>query len=377
LNSQSLDVQAAAIRLLSGIPGPKITTLLVQQFPKLSPPGQVRLLTALADRGDASATPLFIASLKNPEIRGTALSGLGKLGDASSVTVLTEAAATSQGAEQASARASLYALRGSAVDKAIVSALESATGKTKVELIMAAGERGITTAADLLVQAVNDKDPDIHREALRALRNVAGPAQIPALLEILVKSSAASDRREAAQTLASVLKRSESARVDAVLSTYKSTTGMPARLALLEVMGQTSSDEALSTLRAALKDRSPEVARGAILALSEWATPVPMPDLLAIAQSGANPTLQVLALRGYLKLMGLPSQRPATESAKMLAEVMHLAKQPAEKRTVLALLPTFPSKESLQIAEAATKDQDVGKEAKAAVDRINGLLKFQ
>jgi hypothetical protein len=152
---------------------------------------------------------------------------------------------------------------------------------------------------------------------------------------------------------------------------------MPARLALLEVMGQTSSDEALSTLRAALKDRSPEVARGAILALSEWATPVPMPDLLAIAQSGANPTLQVLALRGYLKLMGLPSQRPATESAKMLAEVMHLAKQPAEKRTVLALLPTFPSKESLQIAEAATKDQDVGKEAKAAVDRINGLLKFQ
>ena len=34
-------------------------------------------------------------------------------------------------------------------------------------------------------------------------------------------------------------------------------------------------------------------------------------------------------------------------------------------------------RDRLQIAEAATKDQDIGKEAKAAVDRINGLLKFQ
>lgn len=130
-------------------------------------------------------------------------------------------------------------------------------------------------------------------------------------------------------------------------------------------------------LRAALKDPAPEIARGAILALSGWANSAPLPDLLAIARSYANPTLQVLALRGYLKLIGLPSQRSAAESAKLLSEGMQLSKQPAEKRTVLSLLSTFPSTESLEIAQAATKDPDIAKEAAAAVDRINGLLRFR
>ena len=377
LNSKNPDVQTAAIRLLSGISDPKVTTILVQHFPKLSAAGQIKMLAALADHGDRSATPLFTESLKNPDLRTAALTGLGKVGDASAVGVLAEAAAASKGAERDAARTSLYSVRGPAIDPAIVSALQSASGKTKIELIMAAGERGIPAAAELLVKAADDKDPEIHREALRALRNVAGPPQIAALLQMLVKSTTASDRRETALTLASVLKRSESANVDAVISTYKTTGEMPARLALLEVLGQTSSDQALPVLQAGLKDGSAEIARGSILALTEWGTPAPLPDLLSVAQTGANPTLQVLALRGYLKLIALPSERSAVENAKMLAEAMQLAKQPAEKRTILSLLPTFPSKESLQVAEAATKDQAVATEAKSAVDRINGLLKFQ
>jgi HEAT repeat protein len=321
--------------------------------------------------------PLFVSALKDTDLRAAALSGLGKLGDSSTVPVLAEAAATSQGAEQAAARSSLYALRGRSIDQAIISALESAGGRTKVELIMAAGERGISQSADVLIKAVGDKDPDVHREALRALRNVAGTTQVPALLQILTQSSTASDRREATQTVASVLKRSESARVDTVITAYKAASDMPTRLALLDIMGQTSNEQTLPLLRDSLKDPAPEIARGAILALSEWATPAPLPDLLAAARNDANPTLQVLALRGYLKLMALPSQRLAVESAKMLGEAMQLARQPAEKRTVLSLLSTFPCKESLQIAEAAVKDPQVMQEAKMAVERINGLLRFQ
>ena len=379
LDSTSVDVQAAAIRFLSGIDGAEITATLVQRFPKLPVAGQVRLLAALADRGDVMAEPLFVTTAKNStgDLRVAALAGLGKLGNSSSVPVLAEAAATGQGAEQAAAREALYSLRGRGIDAAIVSALGGATGRLKVELTMAAGERGITAASDLLIAGVQDKDADVHREALRALRNVAGPAQVPALLQLLVNAPTAADRRETTQTLASVLRRSESARVDAVVSAYRSAGNIPTRLALLEAMGQTSSDEALPTLRVALKDPAPEIARGAILALSDWATPAPLPDLLAVARSEANPTLQVLALRGYLKLMALPSPRTPAEGAKMLAEALQLAKQPAEKRTALSLLASFPCKESLQVAEAAMKDQEVAKEAAAAVERINSLVKFQ
>jgi HEAT repeat protein len=302
---------------------------------------------------------------------------LGKLGGPSSVAVLADAASSSQGPEQVAARAALYALRGPEIDQAIVSSLRSAAGRTKVELIIAAGERGIAAAADLLTEAVQDRDPEVHREALRALRHVAGPAQIPALLALVSQASAAADRREAAQTLGAVLKRSESAHAAAVISAYRGVSALPTRVALLEVMAQTSSDEALPVLRGALADPSPEIARAAILALAEWANPAPLADLLALARTQPNPTLQVLALRGYLKLLALPAQRPAAESARMLREGMQLARNPAEKRTVLSLVSAFPSEESLAIAKAALQDPAVAKEAQAALERTNSLLKFK
>jgi hypothetical protein len=145
----------------------------------------------------------------------------------------------------------------------------------------------------------------------------------------------------------------------------------------MEVMGQTSSEQALPVLRDALKDPTAEIRRGAILALTDWADAAPMQDLMAFAKGTANESLQVLALRGYLKLVALPSQRPDAESAHLLAEAMTLAKQPAEKRQVLALLGNYPCKETLDIAQAAVADESVSKEAKAAVDKINSLVKYK
>jgi hypothetical protein len=162
-----------------------------------------------------------------------------------------------------------------------------------------------------------------------------------------------------------------------VLAAYQKTSAVPARLSLLEVMGQTASEQSLPVLRSALKDSSPEIARGAILALTDWADAAPMPDLLAIAKSDSSPALQVLALRGYLKLVALPSQRSDAESARLLAEAMNLAKQPAEKRQVLAILSNYPCKETLDIAQASLSDEAVAKEAKAAADKINSLVKYK
>jgi HEAT repeat protein len=379
LDSKSLLVQSAAIRFLSAIPGQDVTALLVERFPKLSAAGQAALLTALAERGDTAARPLFVeaANSGSTEIRLAGLTGLGRLGDGSVISLLASKAASSEKAEQAAARSALYMLNAPGVDRAVVERIGASNGKEKVELIAAAGERSISSSADVLIQTVRDSDPEVHREALRALRNVAGAGHVPALVKLLEDAPSAPDRRETAQTLAAVLKRSDAASAAPVIESYKATSAMPARLALMEVMGQTSTEAALPLLRAALGDASTEVARAAILALSEWSTPAPMADLLASAKARTSPALTVLALRGYLKLMALPSERTSVESARLLGDAMQLAGQPAEKRAVLAMLPSFPSKESLALAQAAMKDESIAKEAKIAADRISGLLKFQ
>jgi len=176
-------------------------------------------------------------------------------------------------------------------------------------------------------------------------------------------------------------------------------------------MGQTSSGEALPVQRAGITDANPEIARGAILALSAWDDSAPMMDLLNFAKTvsrnleargpeaepqtgptgagrggaagagrggrGAPPTnnLQVLALRGVLRLILLQPQRPASQSGKLLAEAMGLASQTPEKYAILSLLPSFPSPESLEVARAAQRDTTVANEAKIALDQVAEALK--
>jgi HEAT repeat protein len=395
--------QVTAIRLLNGIQGGDATKALIAAFPNVSAVARVHLLTAVASRGDASARQMVSSAIESDDaaVRAAALAALGKLGDQSSVKLLAEAAAAGQGPESAAARQSLYTLRGSGIDPAIVTAIRSSSGKMKTELIIAAGERAAISAADALTRAAQESDPEVRREALRALRNVGGAGQTQSLLDVLLKASSTSERRDATQTLATVLKRAQPAPLGSIVSAYNTTQAREARLSLLEVMGQTSSAEVLPLLRSSLKDPDPEIARAAILALTAWDDATPLPDLLSVAKgtprsAGAEPepvaagpgrglgrgalpptnNLQILALRGVLKLILLPSKRTPAENGQLLAEAMRLASQVPEKRTILSLLPTFPSKETLQIAQTAT-DAAIANEARVAVDQVTEALKIK
>ena len=374
--SKDPQVRDAAIRLATRIPGRESTAALMDRFDGFPAAAQVRLLAALAEHGDAAARPLVTraAASDSVTVRVAALAALGKLGDESSLGVLAERAASGQAMEQAAARRSLYELAGPAIDSAIVAAIGSSSGKAKVELILAAGERGATSSADALIQAAREPDPDVRRNALRALRNVAGQGQVPALIEMVTKAGTG-DPRDATQALAAALKRSAPARMNQVISAYQAASTLQPRLALMDAMGQVSNPAALPLLRDALRDASPEIVRGAILALTAWADPAPLPDLIAAAKTNADPALQVLSVRGCLKLIRAPSGRPASESAKLLAGVMPLATQPAEKKAILALLPLYPCEEALRVAQDSLGDPTVAGEAKASLERIRNGLK--
>jgi tetratricopeptide (TPR) repeat protein len=196
-------------------------------------------------------------------------------------------AAAGQGAEQAAARQSLADLRGRNIDAAIIAAIASSTGKVKAELILAAGERRSAGAGDVLVQAAREQDPELRRSALRALRNVAGPEQVSALVGV-VQTSPAADRRDAAQALAAALKRSPPAQTGDVIDAYRASGTVQARVSLLDALGQASRAEALPVLREAMNDPSPEIVRGAILALTDWPDPAPLADLFAAAGSAPD-----------------------------------------------------------------------------------------
>jgi hypothetical protein len=123
-------------------------------------------------------------------------------------------------------------------------------------------------------------------------------------------------------------------------------------------------------LRTALKDGNGEVQTAATRALSDWPNAEPIADLLKVAQTSDNETHRALALRGYVRLIGLDSNRSAKETIKMYSQAMKLAANADEKKMVLSALANIKGIESLEMAAAYLDNEALQEEAGAAVVKI-------
>jgi len=376
LRSNDQEMQAAAIAMVKEMPGTEVTKALAKELPNLSAKSQVQLLSALGDRGDVAARPAVVAAVKSEDesVRIAALRALGQLGDDSNVELLAQAAAGARGAEQKAARDSLYRLRGPDVDKVILATIPKAEAKTKVELISSVGQRNITAGVDTLLQTAKDSDRKVRTGSLRTLKVVAGPENLPALVELLINAKSSSDRTEAEKTIAAVAHRitEKNRQAESVLAVLPSVKETAARCSLLNVLGRIGDNTALPVLTAALKDENVDIQTAAIRALADWPTPEPVAELLKIAENSTNKVHRILALRGFVRLLAFASGRPAAEAIEMYKKAMSLAPDTGEKKRVLSGLANTKSLAAMQMAAGYLNDETLSVEAGAAVVNIAG-----
>lgn len=374
LRSGDQEMQAVAITMVKEMAGPEVTKALAKELPNLSAAGQVQLLSALGDRGDTAALPAVVAAAKakDASVRIAALRALGQLGDASSVELLAQAAASSSGEEQKAARASLYRLRDPQADQVILAGIPKADAPTKFELISGVGERNIRAGMGTLLKTARDEDRKVRTESLRVLKVVAGPEDLPALVELLIKAQSSFDRSEAQKTVAAVAHKIEdkNRQGGSVLAVLPTVTEVQARCSLLSVLGKIGDRNALPVLTAALKDSNAEVQAAAIRALADWPTSEPAAELLNVAQSSGNKVHRILALRGFIRLLGLESARPVDETVVMYKKAMSLSADAAEKKNVLSGLAGTRSLAALQMAADYLNDETLFNEAGFAAIKI-------
>ena len=382
-NDQAM--QAAVIAMVREMPGEGITKALAKELPNLSPVSQVQLISALGDRGDPAALPAVTAATKSADetVRIAALKALGQLGDAGSVMLLAQTAATTSGDEKRAARESLYRLRDRPVDKAITVGLPTVDGtilksipkvepKTKVELISSIGERNITAGVKLLLQTAKDPDRGVRLESLRVLKVIAGKDDLPALIELLMSLQSDFDRTEAEKTISFVAHKipDKNRQAEAVLAALTSVKDVKNHCSLLSALGKIGDNSALPALRAALSNPDAKIQDAAIRALSDWPTAEPTEDLLKIAQSSENKVHRILALRGFVRLLGLESSRPAQETIEMYKKAMSLAADEDEKKRVLSGLANTKTFAAMQMAASYLQDETLRQEAELAVGKI-------
>ncbi len=374
LKGDEQEMHAVAIAMAKEMPGEEITKALAKELPNLPAISQVQLLSALADRGDRAALPAVVEAtkVKDESVRIAALKTLGQLGDVSNVMLLAQTAAVTIGAEQKAARESLYRLRGSEVDERILTSIPQAEPGIKVELVRSIAERNMYAGVKTLLKTAQDSDSKVRLESFKALRVVAGQEYLPALIELLINVQSEAERREAEKTIATIARRIDepSCRTEAVLAALPSVTEVKSRCSLLSVLGKVGNDNSLPVLIAVLKDDDVNVQDTAISALSKWPNPAPINELLKIAQNSDNERHRILALRGFIRLIGLDGNRPAKDTISMYRQAMSLAPDAPLKRRVLSGLANVKSFVALEMAAEYLEDKTLQQEAEFAVVKI-------
>ncbi len=356
-----------ALRAARDLPGDQVIRSLVGELNKSGPILQVLLIQALADRGGAVAYEGIkaMAAGDSPAVRLEVIKVLGRVGDVSAVPVLVKSVGGT-GREASAAAAALRTLEGDGVDKAIIEALKSAEGGTRIKLIGILSDRGDNVATPALLLDAGSADAAIASAAFKALTVLADGPDVGALAGLLadLQSEDARSYAENAVVAAALKIEDQDKRADAVLAELGSAEAIPVRCSMLRVLGRVANREAFAAVQSAAGDKKSDIQDTAVRALAAWPDSMALEALSSISQHSSNNTHRVLALRGYVRLLGLDTSLSQVDKVAMYKLAMSRARGADDRRLVLAGLANAAHPAALKIvleyvAEPAVRDEAV------------------
>jgi HEAT repeat protein len=381
--TEDVEMVRAAAALARDLPGKAVAASFAQALGTLPAANQALFLDALADRGEAVVQPAVLELAKSPadDVRLAALQALAKVGDAAAVPALLEIAGDAEGGRSAEmARMSLSLMKPANVDPALVAALKSSAPERQAQIARALGARKATAAVPALLATARSDEREVAKESRKSLALLATPADLPEIVKLLAEQTSASARGDLENILVYVAKDidGDDAKTAAILPALKGDLSAKARASLLDVLGRIGAESGLPALYAALDDSDGDIQRAAVKTLAEnWPTAAPIEKLRAMSLNADNMVLRVLSLRGYARMLAMPSRRSMKETLGLYKEALALAKGEQEKRTLIMGLGDLCHPDALEFVKPYLKDDAVKSEALLAALKITQGLDGQ
>jgi HEAT repeat protein len=371
-----------ARELLDGPAAGDVDVALVDEITRMAGGGSADkaalLVKVLADRNadggvppGLQATVLRWAASAPQAVRLAALEAIGRIGDASAVDPLVSLAADP--AVSDAARMALVALPGEAVNRVVIGRLSGADAKLQPILAQVIGARRIPAVAQLQ-PLVASADPVVRGAAFEALGNVVDLANLGLLVDAVVKPRDAAEGEAAHKSLLTACVRMPDRDACAEkLATAVAAASGETKTKILDIVGEVGGTKALATVKAAAMSGEESLADAATRLLGKWMTADAAPVLLDLAAAPIGEKYQTRAIRGYIRIARQFALADA-ERAEMCTKALAAAKDAADRKSVLEILPRYPSPAMLAVAEQASKLPGLEAEAKAAADAIRAKL---
>jgi HEAT repeat protein len=376
LHSDQFSLFLAALRTSQEMPSAGASRLLQAELPALPTDRQIPLIQTLARLGDASALPALFNAARSGEkpVRLEAIHALAEIGNPSALKVLMELLGDGDHDIAQAAQEGLASLPGKDVDAAIMTMLADSAGTHRIIAMDLIVRRRMTSAVPALLDAAGGSDSKLRIAAVQKLGELAGPADLPPLLNLLGKAKSPEDLEATEQALSAVCLKAT--KPDACVSQVEArlAESQPAqKCALVRVLGAVGGASSLQGVRSAVNDPNAEVHAAAIRVLGGWSTADAAPDLLELAKAASNPTDKMICLRGYLALAG-HADLPTDQRLTMCRQAASLVQKDDEKKLLLAALGSISSVEALDLIRPYLDDQATKEEASTGVVDISDKL---
>ena len=366
----------AAVRTSQEMPGPDVTKLLASALPALPGDRQIVLIQTLATRADVTALPALSTAARSGEesVRVEAIRALAAVGSPSGIPVLLDLLGDTNTKVADAARQSLAGIPGAEADAAVIKMLTGESAARRITAMDLVVRRRMTSAIPALISAARGSDPKLRIAAVSKLGELAGPGQVPDLLDLLSKAGNAEEVEAVEQALGSVSLRADDPASCVGQIEARLPQSPPAqKCALVRVLGSIGGPKALQAVRAAVNDPNAEVHAAAIRTLGAWGTADAAGDLLEQAKAAANPTDKMICLRGYLRLAA-QADVPLDKRLSMCREAGPLAQQDDEKRLLLGALGGVPAPEAVELIAPYLDNSGTKEEAGTAIVNISDQL---
>jgi HEAT repeat protein len=317
---------------------------LLSQLPDLPDGSKLAVMELAASRRGKQVLPMLISLMKSdkPELRLAGVRFLGMVGDASVIPQLVEMLSADNDLNRA-AQDALLNLPRTEVTAALLDALKNRPA-IRVPVIAVLVKLKCYDAIDPLVEIALQTDPAVYGPALDGLCGIADPdkTDIPRLVKLLLQTEPGRHRDEVERTILIVCDKlpATADRSELVRAALASADGseMPNYLPLL---GRLGGPKCLEMIQPELTSTDPAIREAAVRALCNWPNADVAPKLLELATKAENQTFRLWALRAYIRVVTLPTDRPALETLKMLQLAMKLADGVDEQRLAIERASTI------------------------------------
>lgn len=351
LASDDADRRKTAQIAIVGLSGDEVKSLRAN-LAALPVDSQTALIQASVARGDKEITAVLKEAVESddPAAARAAIEWLTMLGDKTLMGTLLDRYLEGNDDVSRAAAAALVGSNKKQVGDAMLEALASKPQRRGRVLDMLAEIRFYEAIDPLLTEAAK-ADPAVYEPVLQAVAKIADPdrTDLSRLIRLYLAVPDGKHRDAAARTVVQVCaKAQQGTDVSSLVIEFAPEEAAAKKADMLPLLGRLGGPKAREEVAAAISSGDAALEDAAVLALCNWPDASVADQLWNVATAKEDPARARRALRAYVRVITLPSDRGDAKTLEMLQAAMKEARHDEDRGLVLERTSTVRTIEAFR-----------------------------